>query len=454
MKNPPIIKQISESFIMPNLNELNDVKDPYFLAPGDLAMLSAHYIQKGLLFYKPSTRIEEFSIEIFLEKLRDSLSRTLVLFYPLVGQLTTKINDDEHTCLIYVDCKKGPGVRFVHATVDLAVDDILSPTDVQPITKLFFDHHKAVNHDGHSSPLLSVQVTELEDGVFIGCSMNHAVGDGTSYWNFWNTWSKIHQQHSTTLSLPVLERWFPEGHGPRIILPFTRTDEFITRFEAPQLRERIFHFSSDSISELKKKANREAGEPQKEISSLQALSALVWRAITRSRCLAPDERTVCSLDANLRQRLNPRLPHGYFGTAIWVAKAAATTDQVLGNNLGWTALLLQKAVLELTNQTVRNVFESWMQSPFVYQIEKFFEPNSIVIGSSPRFDMYGNDFGIGKPVAVRSGYANKFPGKVTTYPGREGGRSVDLEICLPPDEISVLESDKEFIAMTVEGLHV
>ena len=167
MKNPPIIKQISESFIKPNLNELNDVKDPYFLAPGDLAMLSAHYIQKGLLFYKPSTRIEEFSTEIFSEKLRDSLSRTLVLFYPLVGQLTTKINDDEHTCLIYVDCKKGPGVRFVHATVDLAVDDILSPTDVQPITKLFFDHHKAVNHDGHSSPLLSVQVRILNYCVIL-----------------------------------------------------------------------------------------------------------------------------------------------------------------------------------------------------------------------------------------------------------------------------------------------
>jgi hypothetical protein len=24
------------------------------------------------------------------------------------------------------------------------------------------------------------------DGVFIGCSMNHCLGDGTGYWNFFN----------------------------------------------------------------------------------------------------------------------------------------------------------------------------------------------------------------------------------------------------------------------------
>ncbi|KAG5547302.1 hypothetical protein RHGRI_013098 [Rhododendron griersonianum] len=32
--------------------------------------------------------------------------------------------------------------------------------------------------------LLSIQVTELIDGIFIGCSTNHAVIDGTSYWHF------------------------------------------------------------------------------------------------------------------------------------------------------------------------------------------------------------------------------------------------------------------------------
>ncbi|XP_021748464.1 uncharacterized acetyltransferase At3g50280-like [Chenopodium quinoa] len=452
MSNSPIVELVSEWFIKPKLDD-NDSKQPHYLSPGDLAMLSAHYIQKGLLYMKPSATDQHFSIADFLEKIRDSLTRTLAHFYLLTGQLSTLIDEDQHTSLIFIDCNKGPGARFIHATLDMTLQDILSPIDVPVIVKSLFDHHKAVNYDGHTRPLLSVQVTELVDGIFICCSLNHAVADGTAYWNFWNIWSEIHMQHSpiSMSKLPVHERWFPEGYGPRVTLPFIHTDEFISRYEAPQLREKIFHFSSESISKLKMKANIEVGETNKEISSLQALSALVWRSITRARCLAGDQKTTCSLDANLRQRLNPQLPQGYFGNSIWVAKAAATADEVLDHSLGWTAELLQKSVLELTDKTVRSVFEAWMKSPFVYQIDAFFEPNSTVIGSSPRFDVYGNDFGIGKPVAVRSGYANKFPGKVTAYPGSEGGQSIDLEICLPPDAMNALEVDNDFISLAVMG---
>ncbi|CAI0450376.1 unnamed protein product [Linum tenue] len=69
----------------------------------------------------------------------------------------------------------------------------------------------------------------------------------------------------------------------------------------------------------------------------------------------------------------------------------------------------------------------------------------MALSSSPRFDVYGNDFGWGKPVAVRSGSGNKFDGKLTVYPGVENG-SVDVEICLSPETAARLESDTEFMA--------
>ena len=59
--------------------------------------------------------------------------------------------------------------------------------------------------------------------------------------------------------------------------------------------------------------------------------------------------------------------------------------------------------------------------------------------------MYGNEFGLGKAVAVRSGYANKSVGKVTSYPAYEGNGSLDLEICLSPEAMRCLESDGEFM---------
>ncbi|RVX00021.1 BAHD acyltransferase DCR [Vitis vinifera] len=68
-----------------------------------------------------------------------------------------------------------------------------------------------------------------------------------------------------------------------------------------------------------------------------------------------------------------------------------------------------------------------------------------MMGSSPRFNKYGIEFGLGKGLAVRSGYAHKFDGKVSCYPGREGGGSIDLEVCLPPNSMSALESNQEFM---------
>jgi hypothetical protein len=81
-------------------------------------------------------------------------------------------------------------------------------------------------------------------------------------------------------------------------------------------------------------------------------------------------------------------------------------------------------------------------------MDLFFDPYTVMMGSSPRFNMYGNEFGMGKALAVRSGYANKFDGKITSYPGQEGGGSIDLEVCLSPNKMMALETDKEFMSST------
>jgi len=80
------------------------------------------------------------------------------------------------------------------------------------------------------------------------------------------------------------------------------------------------------------------------------------------------------------------------------------------------------------------------------QADVYGAANGVVIGGSHRFDMYGPEFGLGRAAAVRMGYANKDNGKVTANPGREGGGSVDLEICLRPQIMKGLEEDEEFMS--------
>ena len=77
-------------------------------------------------------------------------------------------------------------------------------------------------------------------------------------------------------------------------------------------------------------------------------------------------------------------------------------------------------------------------------------PALLVTGSSPRFDVFGNDFGWGAPVAVRSGAGNKMGGKVTVYEGGCGAGSMALEVCLAPGALAKLVADQELMDASVQ----
>ncbi|KAJ4967212.1 hypothetical protein NE237_019061 [Protea cynaroides] len=450
MASHPAVRHISRCSINPDYFS-EESKQTFHLTPWDISMLSAHYIQKGLLFPKPPPATNDNGPSItIIDHLKDSLSRTLFHFLPLAGQLVTHKHEDppSYSISISLDCKNTPGVEFIHAVADVTTSDILSPIDVPPIVQSFFPLDKAVNHDGHTLPLLAVQVTEILDGIFIACSLNHVVGDGVSYWNFFNSWAEIcrtvqgKQDHISRP--PILRRWFLDGHGPIINLPFSHHDEFIDRYQPPVvLRERFFHFSPQSVRMLKAKVNAECNTST--ISSFQALSALVWRCVTRARRHLPNDRkTSFRFTIDNRSRLSPPLSSHYFGHCVQAGNASATIGELLNHGIGWAALLLHEAVKGHTDSKVRKWLEVWMKSPFIYQLEDFFDPCNVRMGGSCRFDMYGCDFGWGMAEAVRSGSGNKFDGKVFSYPGRQGG-SVELEVCLLPESMSVLESDPEFM---------
>ncbi|KAL8128067.1 hypothetical protein AgCh_014858 [Apium graveolens] len=121
------------------------------------------------MFKKPElANDQENPVEVLLQKLKDSLSVALVHFYPLAGRLVTKKEESPHSHVVFIDCINSPGAKFVHSKVELRISDIVLPTYVPSVVHSFFDHDRAVVYDGHTMSLLTVQVTELRDGVFIG----------------------------------------------------------------------------------------------------------------------------------------------------------------------------------------------------------------------------------------------------------------------------------------------
>ncbi|TYI08206.1 hypothetical protein ES332_A10G282900v1 [Gossypium tomentosum] len=387
---------VSKTMIFPdqksNLGELK-------LSVSDLPMLSCHYIQKGCLFTRPSIPINSL-----ISILKQALSKTLSFFSPLAGRLYTDRNG-----YIYITCNDA-GVEF---------------------------HHAKVSYQGHYMPIMAVQLTELADGVFIGCSVNHAVTDDFT--------------REPVLISPAVLR-LPEG-GPKV-----------TFNENEPLRERIFSFSKEAIMELNAKANNfqlnagdfnAAGElmgkqsndkykPIPEISSFQSLSALLWRAVTRGRKLPASQTTTFRMAVNCRHRLNPKLNPLYFGNAIQSIPTDASAGDVTSRDLRWCAQRLNENVKAHDDETVRRFIKEWEKDPRCFPFGNF-DGASMTMGSSPRFPMYDNDFGWGRPLAVRSGGANKFDGKISAFPGREGNGSVDLEVVLGPETMAAIESDGEFI---------
>ncbi|KAF8086128.1 hypothetical protein N665_0634s0014 [Sinapis alba] len=459
---------ISTSRVFPDQKStLVDLK----LSVSDLPMLSCHYIQKGCLFTSSHLPQQEL-----LSHLKHSLSLTLSHFPPLAGRLST--SEDGHVFLTCNDA--GADIVFAEAK-SVHVSDVIGGVDVPGVVKEFFSYDRAVSYEGHNRPILAVQVTELNDGVFIGCSVNHAVIDGTSLWNFVNTFAEVSRgvenvtrhpdftRESVLISPAVLK--VPQG-GPKV-----------TFDENAPLRERIFSFTREQILELKAMVNKKRswtvdnGEvngvevlgkqsndklngkltemleslldrndvvSKTEISSFQSLCALLWRAITRARKHPSTKTTTFRMAVNVRHRLNPKLDPEYFGNAIQSVPTFATAGEVLSRDIRWTADQLNQSVAAHQDERIRCVVADWEANPRCFPLGNS-DGASVTMGSSPRFPMYENDFGWGKPVAVRSGRANKFDGKISAFPGRDGNGSVDLEVVLAPETMAGIECDGEFM---------
>ncbi|SPT15716.1 unnamed protein product [Triticum aestivum] len=454
------VKILSRRMVMPEYEASSRPREPdtVHLTPWDLRRITVDYIQKGVLLPKPPTGVH------VVEHLASSFARALGRFYPLAGRFTVApvANDGNGApsprpgLTISLRCSD-EGAEFVHAVAPgVTVADITGALCTPRVVWSFFPLNGVLGTDAvvdPSLPLLAAQVTELADGVFVAMSLNHCAADGTTFWDLFNTWSEISRNKSGISTAPPLrvQRWFHDGCPVPIPLPFAKVQDMARRFEYPPVQECSIHFSPESIKKLKAKANAEmAGTATATISSLQALFAHLWRAVCRARGLAPEQETKLTLPMGCRTRIKG-IPQGYIGNAVAGAVGRTPVGEILGDGrLGRTAWLLNRAVASFDEAGLTAELASWSRNPsFRYAADYGTEPAVLVMSSSPRFDVYGNDFGWGRPVAVRSGAGSKLDGMVTVYEDGGGSGGMELEVCLAPDVLVRLVADEELMGASV-----
>ncbi|XP_010515389.1 PREDICTED: uncharacterized acetyltransferase At3g50280-like [Camelina sativa] len=435
---------VSSSIVRP-VNSNQSGRTKIHLTPFDFSLLQFSSPQRGLLFPKPDPSFH------LISQLKSSLSLALDIYFPFAGRLVKTENLEDNTVSLFVDCDDS-GARFLHAEAkSVSVSDILQPDGSVPcFLDDFFPRNGLKNCDGAPEPLLVVQVTEMNDGVFIGYSYNHMVADGVSMWDFFHTWSKICSSGSCFDHKPlVLKRWFLEGIDYPIHIPVSMTERPPTSRESSSVdttKHWMLHFTKKNISDLKAKANSEVGSSDMVISSFQAVSAHMWRSIIRHSGISQERETQCKLVVDIRQRINPPLEKDCFGNMVYLASAVTTVEELLDRGLGWAALEIRKLVSSQTNENCRSFAEDWVKNVknLKLGIGSKVDGDTIAIASSPRFEVYNKDFGWGKPIAARSGPSSSLNGKLTLFPGINEG-SIDVQATLRSDILVNLLADVEFL---------
>ena len=135
--------------------------------------------QSCIHIYKPNNNIPSS-----FEKKKNALSRALVHFYPLDGQLCWKEGG-----WLELDCN-AIGVQVLEAYADANLDELgdFAPTSVVEDLVPKIDYTTPIKE----WPLFLAQLTRFScGGICVGTIISHTMADGPSATNFISSWAKL-----------------------------------------------------------------------------------------------------------------------------------------------------------------------------------------------------------------------------------------------------------------------
>lgn len=448
------------------------VKHRMFLSSIDLSMIATNNLRK-LLFYKTQ---KEFST--IVDELKGSLSLALVDFFPFAGRLDI---DGGESGRPEVDCNDA-GAEFVEAAIDIVFEH-LEKDEFQH--KSFFKELVQTRDKSYDASLLSIQVTAFQGGgICIGVNFHHVIADGASFWHFMKCWAELsrglpisenpchmrtyYKRDKESCSIPKISVRAEEVVNDRIkeaqILRFTRDDllpmknseislstsdpsrnmnssiQKPIKSEGTKLEITTFHFSEKMIESLKERSGAS--------SSFVAVAAQFWRCVMEAREVPENEAVYFALAVDCRGRVNPPLPPTYFGNCICIGTARTTAKQLLGQDIGFAAALIQELIHSSNWEMQLNNRIDWVESQLcscdkdrsvtIPNFPKYQGRYIVRVAMSPKFPVYDIDHGWGRPLNVQAAFLGEIGGMLL-FVGSEGRRSIALSTQLPQHQMERLK---------------
>ncbi|PWA79240.1 transferase, Chloramphenicol acetyltransferase-like domain protein [Artemisia annua] len=336
------------------------------------------------------------AIPKFVSRLETSLAKILTQFYPLAGRYVDKTQT--------IDCND-QGVEFIHAKVDIKMQDILAPgVDIKFVDE--FIPPKIFAVEQFTDPLLAIQVTMFNcGGVALGASIMHKIADASTLCTFLNEWAAMNREENEIefsgpgFNSPSL---FPgRCYGP-IPLPLIR-DELSSKL---YIRKRV-SFSESEISILKAKAMDNGKLNTLHLSKVQLVSAIIWKAfisVVNATNDKPSE-SILVQPVDLRGKTASLIPKESCGNLVGFcatdARMVETTEELadrLSHNVKKTINKLSKV-----NHCSEEGQTTVLNSLTLKDVEILESTYVIFLTSWCKFPFYEADFGFGKPTWAAPG---------------------------------------------------
>nr|UQZ10114.1 BAHD63 [Lavandula angustifolia] len=322
-------------------------------------------------FYKNDESTELHEI---VHRLKNSLSETLNIFYPLAG--TIKHNS-------YVDCNDR-GAEFVEALVHARLSQFMQDPKMEELMELLPVDCLSHNDD---DVVLSVKMSYFDcGGVVVGVCLSHNIGDGTSLVAFMNAWAANCKGEGSRIIHPSfdLALHFP----PRDGLP--RASGWNLAISNEKIMTKRLLFNQKKIEELKKQIAT-SSEEVKDPSKVEAVTVFIWKSLIEGQkaCLFTATHTV-----NLRPRVAPEIPNHTFGNCIGLACAVVSSDEDDDNV---HASRLRAAIRAVDNDYINKTLKADKNLVMQDKIGDIRQAENYIFTSWTRFPMYDVDFGWGKP---------------------------------------------------------
>ncbi|KAI4377181.1 hypothetical protein MLD38_014853 [Melastoma candidum] len=197
-----------------------------------------------ILFYTATTSSVNASEKV--SSLKNSLSDTLVLFYPLAG----KIKD-----AMTIECND-PGAVFIEAQIDTRLSRLMSKPDPDLLHRLLpFNDADTMGKFANCALLLQVTIFDC-GGLALAVCPTHKLRDASSMCTFLKAWAKLTTLPDNNCTGDTVSPL--HFLGPSIILPVKHLPDHPFsphRLDSEKFSSRRFVFSGSNLKSLKAKSD-------------------------------------------------------------------------------------------------------------------------------------------------------------------------------------------------------